>query len=276
MLGRHISLQDVPKVAEQGHITQFSGVQEFLPKRLDSSLLRFRSLKLLLPEDGKLSLPGIRGLESICYNLVEQDLLGGILRLGVDQEEGILQLDLSILTVVLGKLVFVEAVEGFLQAVLDLTGKLAEFLDARSGISPLIAHQKFADFVRAENGLADRLGDNVITAMHLGQLHQQKQRNASEIHYGASVNRQLRDEHRINLPDERGNPLHEFLGGFVELPRQRRGNGSCVELHFWSHPEGACAFMVENLILFLEDFVVLHDIVVLIKPGYNRKDLLAS
>ena len=164
----YAGIEHVAKVAHQCHIAHTIAADEFGPLLCKGSRAHLRGFIVLLAESRKFGLPGIGGIESAVGNLVEDSLLRLVLRLGVDDEEGITELYLQIVAIILGELVLVKAVESPLQAHLYLVRKAAELLGALALVAPLIAHEEFHDFVGTLHHPVDGAAHKIVAGVRLG------------------------------------------------------------------------------------------------------------
>ena len=258
VLGPDPGLEDVPEVTEGGHVAHLAAGDQLLPLRLHRLGLRIRGVELLLPQGGQLGLPGVGRLEGPRDDLVEEDLLGRVLRLGVHQEQRILELHRLAVTVVLGELVLVEAVEGLLQPVLDAPGELPELFDPVGRVEPLVAHQKLGDFVGAEHGPGHGLRHEVVPAVHLRQEGQQHQGDAPQVHLRAGVDGEFRHELRADLADEPRDTVHAVRLPLIVHLFQSRGHDGSVQLHLGSHTVRLRPFVVHHHVLSFQHSCDLH------------------
>ena len=174
-------------------------------------------------------------------------------------EECIPELHLEVGPVVLGELVFVKAVERALETLLHLARELAELLDSLAlAVAELVAHKKFHNLVCAEHALLDGTSDERVTVVDLCKLHDEKHRDASEVHLCASIHCKLRHELWVHLADESGDALHTLVVRLVELVGQSAGYNSSIKLHLRSHLICLLTFVVHHCFLLFNHTVVIH------------------
>ena len=128
MVEADVALQDVTKVAHEGHVADLAAVNQLFPFGTESLGALLIVLKLGLAQCRQLGFPCVGNGQVLVSDLVEECLLFLVLRLGVDEEQRIAQGHFETVSVVFGELVFIEAVERLLQAYLNLMGELRELL----------------------------------------------------------------------------------------------------------------------------------------------------
>ena len=171
----------------------------------------------------------------------------------MDEEERVAELHLEVVTVVLGELVLVEAVEGTLKAVLYLARELAEFLAGVGGrIAPLIAHQQLHDLIGTQHRLLHGTGHEVVTIMHFRQLHEQKHGDAAEMHLGACIDGETGDEFRRHLAHQGGDAVDTLVLLLVAQVAQRCCHHGGVQLQLRSHGVGLGSLVIRHGHLFFQ------------------------
>ena len=176
------------------------------------------------------------------------------------KEEGIAELHRLVRAVVLGELVLVEAVERFLQAVLDTAREFPELLYPIRRIKPLVAHQKLRNLIGSKHGPLYRTGNEVVPPVDAGKLHQEHHGDASKVHHLPGINGEFCHELGIHLGYQGCNAIDPVRHTLIEGVFKGAGHHSSVQLHLRGHAESLGPFVVQNHVFILNDLCNVHGI----------------